>query len=347
MINNKNHVYPAIPINHLPLPALLISAGRLIVSMNQKAIELFDTSGAEQNLAAVIRNPDFLEACQKVLEGDKEIECEFVKTGRRRRTFKAAIYPIQDIANDKTKTNGAFIALYETTEASEAERMRSSFVADVSHELRSPLTSLIATIETLKGSAGEKPEVRERFLYLLGKETDRMHRIVNDLLSLSATEAQEHILPNKNVKLGVIVADVVKTLEGNSQKFDMALDVQIEKNLPPIRGEFDELYKVIYNLAGNALKYGVNGTPVVIKAEHTNNMVQVSVNNQGNLIPEKHIPRLTERFYRADKSRSREMGGTGLGLAIVKHIVNRHLGYINIESDEDNGTTFTVQFPQN
>jgi two-component system, OmpR family, phosphate regulon sensor histidine kinase PhoR len=327
-----------ISIDNLPLPAVLVSSTRTLLAANTKAVDIFENLTLGADLSTVIRNPQFLETCENVIKNGREMECDFIKNGRRRRSFKATV-------SAGLGQEGIFITLYETTIAREAERMRASFVADVSHELRSPLTTLIATIETLKGKAGENKEIRAKFINLMGHETNRMHRIVNDLLSLSATEAQEHILPNNSVNLGVIVKNVIKILCEKSLVKDMIIITEIEDNLPDIRGDYDELYQVVYNLLDNAIKYGDEKTDLTLKGEFFNSLVKISVNNRGDTVEEKHIPRLTERFYRADKSRSREMGGTGLGLAIVKHIVNRHLGSLKIESSDQDGTTVSISFP--
>ncbi len=334
-------VYNHVSIDTLPLPILLISEARTLLAINKTATALFGRFDIGCDISDVIGNSRFLDACERVIISGLERDCEIVRKKHAKRRFQAHLSPFSN-----ADRHGVFVVFHETTAAYEAEKMRSSFVADVSHELRSPLTTMIATIETLKGSAGNKPDVRARFIDLMADETNRMHRIVDDLLSLSATEANEHITPKDTVNLAPIAANVAEVLSIKAESKNMPLVLDIEKGLPDILGDKDELYQVIYNLADNAVKYGADGSTVTLAARSEAETVIFHTQNFGALIKKKHIPRLTERFYRADKSRSRCLGGTGLGLAIVKHIVNRHLGKMDITSDEPNGTIFEITFPR-
>ncbi len=338
----KTPFYRSESLDSLPLPIIIISSEQILVAANKKAIEVFDGFEAGMGLSSMIQCDHFLETCVRVFEKGEALECEVIRTGRRKRSFQANISPFQSAQGE-----GAYIALYETTTIREAERMRASFVADVSHELRSPLTTLIAAIETLKGRAGDDPQTRTRFTELMAQETGRMHGIVNDLLSLSATEAVEHILPHEKVSLSSVLTDIVKVMSPKMRGKKMSIRLEMDDELPEIRGEYDELYQAIYNLVDNAIKYGRTDSAVTVRAECRNDRLRVMVHNMGTPIAAKHIPRLTERFYRVDKSRSRDMGGTGLGLAIVKHIINRHLGELHIESSARAGTVFSVSFPVN
>ncbi|WP_417623334.1 ATP-binding protein [Paremcibacter congregatus] len=335
----KTPFYGSESLDSLPLPVILISSNCILLAANKRAREVFNGFRAGEPLSNMITDSYFLEACARVFEKNEAMECEIVRTIRRKRTFQASISPFQSNEGD-----GAYIAIYETTAAREAERMRASFVADVSHELRSPLTTLIATIETLRGRAGANPDTRARFIELMAQETERMHGIVDDLLSLSATEAVEHILPNQTANLLPIMTNIAKVLSTKARAKGMDIVLEIEDDLPDMRGEYDELYQAIYNLAENAIKYGESDSNVTLRVDVTEHSMEIKVHNYGTPIQEKHIPRLTERFYRVDKSRSRDLGGTGLGLAIVKHIINRHLGELNITSSEEGGTTFSVTF---
>ncbi len=231
--------------------------------------------------------------------------------------------------------------------------MRSDFVANVSHELRSPLTSLLGFIETLRGPAKDDAKANVRFLELMERETKRMTRLVGDLLSLSKVESEEKVRPNEKI-------DILPVLELSQQILQpVALEnnVKVAINRPDnretmIKGDADQLQQVFTNLIENAIKYGGDGGKVVVDVTYTSRepslrgpAVHVSIADQGDGIAQIHIPRLTERFYRIDSHRSREMGGTGLGLAIVKHIVNRHRGRLKITSIKGQGSTFTVILP--
>ena len=333
--------YHSVSIDSLPLPVILVSNQSKLLAANCKARHVFGTFKEGRDISTMISNSRFLTTLHEVAESGVGCDCEIVRKKPSKRRFEANMSPFNNSSGQ-----GVFIVFHETTAAFEAEKMRSSFVADVSHELRSPLTTMIATIETLKGSAGSKPDIRARFTDLLAFETNRMHRIVDDLLSLSATESTEHIMPENPVNLIPIVNSVAKVLALKSDSKDMTIKLELDSNLPDILGDKDALYQVIYNLTDNAIKYGPAGTAVTLTATAWNNTVMFATLNFGPQIRKKHIPRLTERFYRADKSRSRDLGGTGLGLAIVKHIVNRHLGKLEITSSEEEGTVFSVTFPK-
>jgi len=345
---NKEHLYKAttraqalVTIDSLPLPVIMLSASCKLLAANEKAEAVFGDLELGSDVIESIGNGQLALVCEQVIATGVADDCEVLRKKPAKRRFQANISPYENVDGC-----GVFIVFYETTAAFEAEKMRSSFVADVSHELRSPLTTMIATIETLKGSAGNKPEVRARFTDLMAHETNRMHRIVDDLLSLSATEAHAHIAPEDSVNLVPIIDSVAKVLSIKADNKDMKIKLELEANLPDILGDKDELYQAIFNLADNAIKYGPERGTVTFTAATQGKNVTFSTLNFGAKIRKKHIPRLTERFYVADKSRSRDLGGTGLGLAIVKHIVQRHLGTLEITSGEKKGTVFALTFPK-
>jgi len=334
-------MFNSVPIDSLPLPVMLVSLDHKVMAANSKAKSIFANVKTGRPITDIFSSDDLLALCTQVAETGKAGDCELVRKKPSKRRFQVHIGPF---ANEETR--GMFLAFYETTAAREAERMRSSFVADVSHELRSPLTTMIATIETLKGSAGDKPEVRGRFIDLMADETNRMHRIVDDLLSLSATEALVHVPPEDSVNLAPIVESVAEVLLLKAENKNMELKLKLESDLPDILGKKDELYQMVYNLADNAIKYGPENSTVTLGVKSRGDDVILKTRNFGEPIRKKHIPRLTERFYRVDKSRSRDLGGTGLGLAIVKHIMNRHMGVMEITSGAKKGTVFSVRFPK-
>jgi two-component system, OmpR family, phosphate regulon sensor histidine kinase PhoR len=236
------------------------------------------------------------------------------------------------------------VELRDRTGSHAAERARVDFVANASHELRTPLASILGFIETLE-EAGEDPAVRARFLEIMGGEARRMRRLVDDLISLSRIEAEKYRLPATPVDLGELVEEVRAELiaGGNPRANEVVAEIA---EVPAVGGDRAQLSQALHNLAGNAMKYARAGTPVVIRVQPDGpGMVRLSVRDQGDGIAAEHLPRLTERFYRVDPSRSRTLGGTGLGLAIVKHIVERHRGRLDIASQLGVGTTVTVTLP--
>ena len=243
--------------------------------------------------------------------------------------------------------------------------MRADFIANASHELRTPLSSLLGFIETLRGPARDDLEAHERFLSIMHDQASRMARLVNDLLSLSRIELDEHMPPAGRVDVLDRLDGVIAALELKAASRGIRLKLEGPDSLPAVVGDDDQLTQVFQNLVSNAIKYtrentdvtvsvsiadgavvGIVGTaPMPGRGGRGNPMVAVAVRDQGEGIARTHLPRLTERFYRVDAARSRAMGGTGLGLAIVKHIVNRHRGRLTIESAVGVGSTFTVYLP--
>ena len=231
------------------------------------------------------------------------------------------------------------------------EKVRRDFVANVSHELRSPLTSLIGFIETMETAENLDDNVRAKFLGIMNEEASRMSRLVDDLLSLSRVEVEEHVAPTEVLFIDQVVKSVIASFQSRATKkemsvvFNNAIDGQDEGIT--IMGETDEIMEVFHNLIDNALKYGHPNSEVKITMTYPDAAhVAFDVFNQGDGIDDIHLSRLTERFYRVDKSRSRKIGGTGLGLAIVKHIIVRHRGVIDIKSEMGGETTFCVILPR-
>ncbi len=229
-----------------------------------------------------------------------------------------------------------------------AERMRTDFVANASHELRTPLAAIKGFIETLENpEAGKDEDTRARFLAIMYQEADRMQRLVEDLMSLSRIEAEKYQLPSEPVDLTELVAEVKTVFLNGRTKKDDNFVVSAPDNLPMVQGDHAQLSQLLHNLVSNAYKYGRRGGTVTVsvKPNRTGSMLRLSVTDQGDGIAAEHIPRLTERFYRVDKGRSKSIGGTGLGLAIVKHITERHGGRMEVTSEQGIGTTVTIFLP--
>jgi two-component system phosphate regulon sensor histidine kinase PhoR len=266
----------------------------------------------------------------------------------------------------------------DETDARRNERMRADFLANASHELRTPLASLTGFIETLRGHAKEDPVARDRFLNIMATQADRMARLIDDLLSLSRIELNEHIAPDGCIDLGQAVSDVIDALSPLSAE----TGVQIQTAMPPrgealVIGDRDQIVQVVQNLIDNAVKYsrgrdgsisgsvivecgvGVSGDAALalrkpsasrlslLTPDQTGEEIYVylRINDSGPGIRREHLPRLAERFYRVEGQKSGERSGTGLGLAIVKHIMNRHRGGLAVESFEGEGAAFIVYFP--
>lgn len=338
----------------LPDPVLLIDQGLVVRRANRAARRAFALPEAEVPLGRALRDPAIFGAVQAALGGGVAGSVAYNPVSDRLKQFAARVEPV-DLGDGG---RGVLLALREQTEQVMIERMRSDFVANASHEIRTPLASLIGFIETLRGPARDDPEAREMFLATMAEEAGRMARLVDDLLSLSQIEIAESRRPEGRVDLGDLLPRVVEGLEPLAARSGMAIELDLSPALPPARGDRDQLHQLFGNLIDNALKYGAGGRKVRVEAEAWpaappeagplagRAAVRVAVVDFGEGIPPEHLPRLTERFYRVDKARSRRVGGTGLGLAIVKHILRRHEGHLAIASELGRGSRFTVYLPE-
>ncbi len=352
----------------LPDPVILIAADRRILRANPAAREMFEHGhGGDpkaegrpdqdtlvgRDLTAVLRNPALLQAVDEVLNGAEDQMVEFTLGGPVERYFGGRAARLGGARSGGT---AAILTLHDVTGLKRAEQLRADFVANASHELRTPLASILGFIETLQGPAREDDEARERFLAVMHEQGTRMARLVADLLSLSRIEMDEHTPPRDTVDLANLARIVARNLEPQARAKDMTFDFDLN-GLAPVIGHDEELTQVLQNLIDNACKYGRAGTPVRIAGRDVapdspggrrlgRPGVALSVADQGDGIAREHLPRLTERFYRADTARSRKLGGTGLGLAIVKHILNRHRGLLEIESVPGEGSSFTILLPR-
>ncbi len=241
--------------------------------------------------------------------------------------------------------SGILLHLRDISALDRAERMRADFVANVSHELKTPLAALIGFIETLRGPARDDARARERFLALMDAEVRRMDRLVGDLLSLSKLESEPPPARNARADLVTVVRRVLTLMQPVAARANMVVRSQIGPSRAPVQGEEDRLVQMLTNLIDNAIKYGKPG-PVTVSLTAEKGEWVLTVTDRGPGIPAEHLPRLTERFYRVDTARSRRLGGTGLGLALVKHILRRHGGRLEIESRPGAGTTVAVRLPR-
>jgi len=355
-------------IASLPDPLIMLDRVRRIVRANQAAETAFGTPLAGRDLIAVLRSPPVIDAVAGAFDSGEGRIVEFSLPVPVERTFLARVEPLPRPIADGTV---ALITLHDITQAKRTDRMRVDFVANASHELRTPLSTLVGFIETLRGPAREDAAARERFLTIMHEQGQRMSRLVADLLSLSRIELNEHTPPRGQVKLGEIIRTIVDGLEFKAASRQMKIVIDAPPpdghaltrldDLPPINGDDDELTQVFQNLIDNAIKYGRTGATIRVAgwivapaasagaplpAQRLDRpAVAVAVMDEGDGIAREHLPRLTERFYRIETVRSRELGGTGLGLAIVKHILNRHRGALDVDSAVGVGSTFTVHLP--
>jgi len=340
-------------VDALPYAILQVDADERVVRANAAARALFG-EGLEGNpLVAYLRDPGTLDALAASLEGNHPEAVDVRLAGAVERALRVRAVPLPRATGAR---GAALLAVADVTSIRQAERMRRDFVANVSHELRTPLATLTGFIETLQGPARDDPAARSRFLDIMEVQAARMARIVKDLLSLSKIEEVEHTPPSARIDAGRVLAGTLDALALAARAKGTTLAVDVPAVLPPVIGDGDQLAQVFQNLVDNAIKYGRAGGTVRVAARVADRLppgfvaraaayVEVAVADDGEGIAREHLPRLTERFYRVDAGRSRDMGGTGLGLAIVKHIVNRHRAALDIDSEPGKGTTFRVFLP--
>lgn len=250
------------------------------------------------------------------------------------------VYGAPIISNNE-QWHGVVVVFHDITELKRLEQMRKDFVANVSHELKTPMTSIKGFSETLLDGAMEDSHLREHFLNIILKESERLQALINDLLDLSKTEQDGFTLNITKVDMKEILNDVVLMLNGKAEEKDISLISKLE-DIVFIEGDYDRLKDVFINLINNAIMYTQSGGEVVVSLKSLKDQMKVIVKDTGIGMRQEEIPRIFERFYRIDKARSRNSGGTGLGLAIVKHLVEAHNGYIDVKSEVGIGTCFTV-----
>lgn len=314
-------------------PSLLIHGDRVILA-NTAARQLFGRISQGSNVRLALRHPHALEPILSQRTGDVEV----TGIGGSGRPW---IMSVRRAGDDLL-----LVRLADRSAARAAEKMRVDFVANASHELRTPLATLIGYAETLREQSAEVDDAtRRRFVTIIHDEARRMQRVVEDLISLSRIEAERFSPPRDPIDIAALVEESVGHWRAIAEERGSALAVEVEPELPATTGDRNQISQLLDNLIGNALRYGRAGTPVRIGIRQEAEMVRLTVSDEGEGIPAIHIPRITERFYRVDASRSRALGGTGLGLSIVKHIVERHRGRLEIESTVGRGTDVHILLP--
>lgn len=364
-------------LDRLPDPLMVIAAeeaddltGRRFLFANAAARDLFKIQHQGALLVTAVRNPRVLEAVDEALFGGVEGVVEFETGGTQGRAWLAYARPLKDAPG---RSRLALLALRDETDARRSERTRADFLANASHELRTPLASLSGFIETLRGHAKDDPGARDKFLGIMLAQAERMSRLIDDLMSLSRIELNEHIAPAGRVDLSMAAVDVIDALAPQARDKNVSFDPV----LPPrggavVDGDRDQIIQVIQNLIDNAIKYTPEGGTVrveifpglpaeaaaaardpasarmsLLTPDHdpAERYAVLRVTDRGPGLAREHLPRLTERFYRVEGQKSGERSGTGLGLAIVKHIMNRHRGGLTVESVQGEGATFGVYLP--
>jgi two-component system phosphate regulon sensor histidine kinase PhoR len=293
-----------------------------------------------------VRDPALQELARELRAGAAVVSQDVTLHGADERALQVNAARLSDADG---RAFGFVLVLHDVTELRRLEVIRRDFVANVSHELRTPLTAIKGYAETLLGPAGDDRETARRFLEVIDRHSERLGRLTDDLLTLSDLELGRASLRLTTVDLGAAVDDVLQILGERAAGAEVEVRAEIAPGTPPISADGDRLRQVLINLVDNAIKYTPAGGRVTVRAASVERapvpMVEIQVADTGMGIPAQDLPRLTERFFRVDKARSRALGGTGLGLAIVKHIVHAHGGRLDVASAVGQGTTVKVVLP--
>lgn len=318
-----------------------------VLSLNNAAIGMLGESAdrAEgRSVEEVVRNTELQRFVRRALESDKPIEAQIMlhETGKAEQFLQVHGTALR---GDAGKV-GSLVVMNDVTHIRRLEQVRRDFVANVSHELKTPVTSIKGFIETLLDGAMDKPEDSRRFLEIIARQTDRLNSIIDDLLTLSRVEQQSETagLTMEPVRLKLVMAAAVSLCEIKASAKNIRIDVTCDESLQ-VNASASLLEQAVVNLVDNAIKYSGPDSCVRLEAGRDKNSIVIQVRDEGCGIAKEHLPRLFERFYRVDKARSRNLGGTGLGLAIVKHITQSHKGWISVESQIGKGSTFTIHLP--
>ena len=356
-------------LNALPQPVMLLDENDHIEMSNPVCATTFGKEVSGRHISAVIRAPAALDSIRTARHERTVQEAELSMLNPDERTMLFYAAPVS--AGQLADRGRIIVMLRDRTAQKKLERMRTDFIANASHELRTPLASMMGFIETMQNHAKDDPEARQRFLRIMQSQAERMLRLVQDLISLSAIELNEAKTPSDRVDLNETALSVCDMLAPIAQARGGTLVCEACADPVPVTADRDQVIQVIQNLCDNALKYGGTGPQVTVTTGHgippveegfrrtgdtaeaiavrlgvdIRDVAWVRVQDRGEGIERTDLPRLTERFYRIDGEKSRSVGGTGLGLAIVKHILQRHRGGIAIESARGEGSAFTCFFP--
>ncbi len=323
-----------------PDPLLIIDQNNIIIEMNEQAINFFGEDSKQKNIFSAIRIPELSSLIDESVKQKKPVEKELNLIYPKEKIFNIWISGRRDLGKNKLN----FIRLFDATSQHNIQNIQRDFIANASHELKTPIASIIGYCETLINESPKKNSKKEEFLKTMFNEASRMSSLVKDLLSLTRIERIEYIPPEGKVNLNEILENIRKTCKERKFLSKTKYQFSIPKRKTEIIGDESELEQVFLNIIENALTHSQSKKPVQIKLMTKLNTVVFLVQDFGIGISNQNIPMLTKRFYRIDTSRPRDTGHTGLGLSIVKHILNRHNAQLNIQSEVNKGSSFSITF---
>lgn len=342
MLEQDDYRLLALSVGAMPFGIVIVGQDRAIRFANPAIEEMFGLDALEGAAVATLRARRLLDHIETGLQQRKASVLEFTLSRRAESSLKAHISPIS--------SGEVLVTIEDQTQTQRAGDLHRDFVANASHELKTPLAAVSGIIETLQGHARNDPAASKRFFKLLHSQTQRMTQLVEDLLSLNRIELNERVIPEERHDVFRIVSEAVDALKPIADANDVAITLDIPHDKEGwVLSDRDELGQVFGNLIDNAIKYGGAGSTVrvgVASADAGEGSIAIEVRDEGPGIAREHIPRLTERFYRVNVGHSRAKGGTGLGLAIVKHVLSRHRGRLEIDSKLGSGSCFRTILPK-
>ncbi len=309
------------------------------VLSNMLAVQYGNVGG--KTLMEAFRSVDLQKAFQEFKQTRSNVSREIILGGMEPFIMSVSISAIHDHP-DEEKT---MIVFHDVTRLKKLEQIKMDFVANVTHEIRTPLTAIIGYLETIKSGAINNIEETKKFIDVMLRQSERLNRLVEDLLTISNIEMKEAVLTFEKVSLNAVINNVISLIQSKAGQKKIAVENHVPENLLPVKADRDKLTQIFVNLLDNAVKFTPDGGLVAIDAKEEGAFIIVSVLDTGIGVPSSEIARLGERFYRVDRSRSRELGGTGLGLSIVKHLMIAHGGRMEIESQLGKGTKVSLFFP--
>ncbi len=326
---------------------IAIDTEERIVSINQTAARLFEKEPADcqgKSIQEIIRSPALQQFIRAAISNTNPTEEDITVFQNEERVIGVKGSPIFDANQDQI---GTLVVFHDVTKLRRLENMRRDFVANVSHEIKTPLTAIKGFVETLQQGKVEKKQEKERFLGIIQKHVDRLDAIIEDLLALSRIEQEDDKkeIQFESVKIADVFQAAIQLCRPKAEKQNIHINLDCEKDTTALLDPA-LIEQAVVNLLDNAIKFSEPGSTIHVKFHHQGNEMILSVQDQGIGIAQKHLPRLFERFYRVDKARSRSMGGTGLGLAIVKHIAQAHGGHLTVDSKLGEGSHFSIHIPQ-
>ncbi len=321
---------------------LIVDSSMRITASNTAAFSAFARHNGpleSRRLSEVIRDMTLHSSFQQAIEYGESSEIKLELTGNEKRSYDIRVAPI-----DIKGTRSAVGVFYDVTQIELLEKVRQEFLSNISHELRTPLTSIMAFVETLEDGAIDDKENNRRFLGVIRRNAERMHGLISDILELSMIESGTVSIDIKQAKLFNIVEDVFASLSAKAAIREVELINTIAPDFTVLADPF-RLEQMLTNLIDNAIKFNRPGGSVTVECRQAAGRNLISVCDTGEGVLTEHLQRIFERFYRADRGRTREVGGTGLGLAIVKHLARLHGGEVSVTSILSRGTTFVIELP--